>query len=165
MRLVQKITGPYPSRSGILYAPLAPKGRAYRVCLDAPFGADVTFNCTAPVSYKTLPPVCEQLGGWSTSANGTYDAVHTDCEIVVFQRVIELINPVVDVNAPAETSNTDANCKEEQVPKTTSLACFPETPQFMDIALELLVSDPTAANNITLHTLSLIHISEPTRPY
>ena len=155
LRLVQKITGPYPSRSGILYAPLAPKGRAYRVCLDAPFGADVTFNCTAPVSYKTLPPVCEQLGGWSTSANGTYDAVHTDCEIVVFQRVIELINPVVDVNAPAETSNTDANCKEEQVPKTTSLACFPETPQFMDIALELSVSDPTAANNITLHTLDI----------
>ena len=67
----------------------------------------------------------------------------------------ELINPVVDVNAPAETSNTDANCKEEQVPKTTSLGCFPQTPQFMDIVLELSVLDPTAANNITLHTLDI----------
>ena len=155
LRLVQKITVPYPSRSGILYVPRAPKGRAYRVSLVAPFGANVTFYCTAPVSYKDLSPLCERLGGWSMSANGTYDAAHTDCEIVIFQRAIELMNTAVGVYHPTETSNNDANCKEEEVLKTTSLACFPETPQFLDIALELSVSDPSAADNITLHTLDI----------
>merc|ERR1719424_365467 len=65
------------------------------------------------------------------------------------------MNTAVGVYHPTETSNNDANCKEEEVLKTTSLACFPETPQFLDIALELSVSDPSAADNITLHTLDI----------
>jgi len=155
LRLSLQLVGSSPSTTAKLFVPTAPGGRFYRVTIDAQFGANANFHCTAPVLCDNLSVVYEKNGAFSTTTMGTYDAVPPNHQVVLFRRAIRLADvPRRDVEQKNVT-NSSSQVDEEGTPRARLTDSASIASHFFDVSLDMSVSHPAAAEHVTLYTLDV----------
>ena len=69
-------------------------GHLYKVSLNAPAGAAVTFASSTALEVGTTADVWKKVGGYVAVAEGTYDAVTADYWQVIFRRIFTAPEPL-----------------------------------------------------------------------
>lgn len=159
LRLVLPLKGPNPMTTATVTVPQAPQGRIYRLFVDAPLGVIAIFCCTALVVCDDISNIFQQLGGLTTSAKGSYSPVRSGSEIVLFRRILVLpLKPTKDDSPAGEKKTPRAKSprEEEQVIETPQDPPPPFVESlFIDVDLEVWLSDSVAADHVTLHTFDI----------
>ena len=163
IRLALKLDRLNPIIAAALVVPSAPSGRLYRLSLDAPLGAVAIFCSNAPVACSDVSTIYTHLGGLAATCHGTYCAVHPGSQLVLFRRVVSLPKTPIAGGSPGEEkksprAKTPRETEEENDEGSGALDSKPKLPAeslFVDVDIELWLSDLSAAESVTLHTFDI----------